>query len=186
MTTTFSSRASSDASARLIASTSVICANVLSVRFELRALRFERSGKCRVQMIEHCRSLQRWSGEILLHRSQHALVAFLVQGFFFRSVPCAEAPEVRAHAYERLFLPCFGDFVGTVVTPRGGSGHVRGQAVRQRFDQRRSPARARFLEGTIHDEAHRNEVVPVDLFTCDARCKSLLSERLGGRLLGAR
>src|SRR6185436_18514870 len=175
-TTTSASSVIARASARLIASTSVIWA---IRRLDYRAALGEVSRRQRrVQMIEHLR--KRWRGrvDIRLRGRLDLLVALLEKFFLARLVPRAGFAQVTAQAQYRLALPCVGHFLGWTVARRIVGGGVVRQPVSDGLDYRRTMSRARLGERFSHSVVHSDHVVTVDLHAFDAGGDAFLRKGL--------
>ena len=139
-----------------------------------RCSRIERRGRGRVQVVEHAVGGCGRRVEVGLDRRSDLLVALLQQRCSSsRLVPRACARQVIAQAqrsarcFQRRSRPR-----RVAIARRIVGGRVVGQAIGERFDQRRPVAGARFASARVDDLAHGDHVVAVDLLARECRRRS--------------
>src|SRR6516225_2064966 len=164
-TTTFGSSSMARASARLMASTSVISATFGSPAgpLELLALAGIDRGKLGIEVVEHRLGRPRWRRQIALHCRLDALMAFGDQLLLVRLAPCLLSNEIRPQARDGLLLPARLDLLRRTVTAGIIGSGVVAQPIGQRLDETRALAFPRRRDRVRCRSMHCDDVIAVHL-----------------------
>src|SRR5437660_3661382 len=117
-TTTLSSSSMARASARLIASTSVMFDIALRLLGKVRELHGVLPRQARVEVLEHLLGSRRRRLEIGLHHFLDVPGGIFRERLLFRLRPGGFSVHTGAQAQARLLLPLLGDFLGAAIARR--------------------------------------------------------------------
>src|SRR5438132_2051805 len=154
-TTTLSSSSMARASARLIASTSVMFDIALRLLGKLGELHGVLPRQPRVEVLEHLLGPRRRRLEVGLHHLLHVRRRFFRERLLLGLRPGAFRVQPAAQPQDRLLLPLLGDFLGAAIARGVVRGGVIRQPVGERLDQRRPAAGPRLFDRAAHAIAHR-------------------------------
>src|SRR5882672_11065655 len=161
-TTTLSSSSMARASARLIASTSVMFDIALRLLGKLRELHGVLPRQPGVEVLEHLLGTRRRRLEIGLHHLLHVPGRFFRERLLLSLRPGAFAVQPGAQAHDWLLLPLLGDFLGAAIARGVVGGGVIRQPVGERLQQRGPASGSRLFHRAPDRIAHGDEIVAVE------------------------
>src|SRR6476659_6330353 len=183
-TTTSGSSSSARASARLIASTNVASAIVLSRKFA--ALPGIGLGQIGIKVVEHGLGRAWRHCKIKLGRSLDALMALGGKLLLVRLAPDFSTNEICPQPGNRLLLPMSLNLFSRTIARRVVGGCMIAEPIGNRFDQPRAFAVAGRGHGLFSRSAHRHHVAAVDLLAGEACGDGFLREGFTGGLQSQR
>src|SRR5262249_30822385 len=174
-TTTSGSSASTRASAKLIASTSVTSGIEVLDILALAGIGAWQSG---VEMIKHRFRRTRTGRQIVLDGNRHFLLAFGSDFFLVRFAPIHSTDEIVSQPDDRLLLPALLDLFSRAITRRviGGCGFT--EPISDGLYQAWSFPCPNGSDRRIGCRAHSNDIVAIDLFSGKTCGDRFLRQRL--------
>src|SRR6516165_660564 len=183
-TTTLGSSSIARPSARLMASTNVASAIVLSGEFA--ALRGIGLGQLGVEMIEHAFGPTWRRCQIAFDCLLDAFVALGDKLLLVRLAPHFLANEIRPEARNRLLLPMSLDFFSRTIARCIIGGCMIAEPVGDRLDEAGAFAVAGCGNGLFSRHAHRQHIVPIDLLASETGGDGFLRQRFAASLKSQR